>query len=256
MISVNGFRFYVSFVDDFTKYTWLFPIANKSDVLMFKPLVENLFSNRIKILRTDGEGEFVNNTLRSYLSSHGILHQISCPYTLEQNGVAEPKHRHIVETVVTFMSWSSLPLNFWSYAFTAAVFPINRLPSSSFGQKSPFECLYHCLPEYTFLKVFGCACYPLLKPCSSHKLQPKFSQCVFLGYSMESKGYLCYNMSNAKIYTSRHVIFDENIFPLPLPSSSSVPSPSPSYNATLPLFLTTLYKSSTIPSQPSLALII
>ena len=149
----------------------------------------------------------MNHSLQSYLQKYGIIHQKSCPYTPEQNGVAERKHRHIVEIAATLMSRASIPIKFWPFAFNTAVYLINRLPSPNLGYKSPFEILFHKTPDYTYLKVFDCTCYPLLKPYTSNKLQPKTTKCTFLGYASDSNRYLCYNMSNQQVYTSRHVIF-------------------------------------------------
>ncbi|KAH9648571.1 retrovirus-related pol polyprotein from transposon RE1 [Citrus sinensis] len=100
--SVQNFRYYVVFVDDCTRYTWLYPLKNKSDLfdvfIKFQKQVENRFDKRIKIFQSDGGGEFISNEFQSHLSQCGIQHQLSCPATPEQNGVAERKHRHIVET--------------------------------------------------------------------------------------------------------------------------------------------------------------
>ena len=86
-----GNKYYVIFADDFSKYTWLFPLFNKSDVFdtfrLFKLQVENLLSLRIKMFRSDGGGEYMSKQSQLLLSENGILHQISCPFTPEQNGV-------------------------------------------------------------------------------------------------------------------------------------------------------------------------
>lgn len=94
-----------------------------------------------------------------------------------------------------------------------AVFLINRLPSLNLDNKSPFELLFQRVPDYKHLKSFGCVCYPLLKPYNSNKLQPKTSKFVFLGYPLDYKGYLCYNMSSGKYIVSRHVVFVKHLFP-------------------------------------------
>lgn len=87
---VSGYRFYVIFVDDFTKYTWLYPLKNKLDVfhtfVQFQALVENLSGNKIGTLRSDSWGEFINSEFKSHLFPHGIQQQLSCPYTPQQNG--------------------------------------------------------------------------------------------------------------------------------------------------------------------------
>lgn len=83
--SISGFRFYVLFVDDFSRYCWLYPLCSKSEVynvfISFKAQVENLLDNKIKILRSDGGGEYTSHLLKKSLSTCGITHQISCPHT-------------------------------------------------------------------------------------------------------------------------------------------------------------------------------
>lgn len=141
-LSINGYKYYVSFIDDFSKYTWLFPIARKSDVLTvfqrFKSLAENLLSSWIQTLRTDGGGEYVNHNFTSFLQSNDIFHQKSCAYSPKQNGVAERKHRHITEMAICLLTRASLPSYFWSFAFSTAAFLINRLSSSNLQHLSLF----------------------------------------------------------------------------------------------------------------------
>ena len=96
-------------------------------------------------------------TLSFFCSTSGILHQTSCPYTPAQNGVSERKHRHIVETGLTLLYQSHLPLNYWSYAFSATTYLINRMPSSVLGFTSPWERVYSKPPSLHALKAFGCA---------------------------------------------------------------------------------------------------
>jgi histone deacetylase 1/2 len=97
--SVGGYQYYVSFIDDFTKFTWIYFLHTKSDVetifYRFQKHVE-LLSSKIKSVQSDWGGE--NRLLHKYFLDHGIMHYISCPHTHQQNGSAECKHRHIVET--------------------------------------------------------------------------------------------------------------------------------------------------------------
>ncbi|PKU70861.1 Retrovirus-related Pol polyprotein from transposon TNT 1-94 [Dendrobium catenatum] len=215
--SNQGFRYYVTFIDDFSRYTWIFPCSNKSDVphifINFKTFIENQTNYKIKILRTDGGTEYRNITLSKFLSSNGIQHQLSCPYTPEQNGVAERKHRHIIETTRTLLHQASVPLQFWPDAANTAVYLINRLPSSNTNNYSPFQSFYKQHPSYDHLKTFGCECFPLSHPPLRHKLQQKSQSCVFLGYSEQYKGYKCLNKHTNSIQYSRHVTFMENSFP-------------------------------------------
>ena len=98
---------------------------------------------------------------------------------------------------------------------------INRLPISGL-KKSPWELLFNRQPDYSKLKVFGCQCYPWLKPYIHSKLDAKSKSCVFLGYSLQHKGYRCLDPITNRIYISRHVVFDEKLIPLSH-CSSTVP---------------------------------
>ena len=102
----------------------------------------------------------------------------------------ERKHRHIIETAITLLTAASLPHKFWYHAVAHAVFLINRMPSKTIGMVSPFQKLFNTLPEISSLKVFGSAIYPYLRPYNDHKLQPRSTQCVFLGYLSGYKGAL------------------------------------------------------------------
>jgi hypothetical protein len=98
------------------------------------------------------------------------------------------------------------------------------MPSPNLRFCSPWELLFHTNPDYSFLKVFGCLCFPLLHPYNKHKLEPHSIECVFLGYALNAKGYLCLNLKTLKHVISRHVVFDESIFPFHSSSSSSTQS--------------------------------
>ncbi|PKU87026.1 Retrovirus-related Pol polyprotein from transposon TNT 1-94 [Dendrobium catenatum] len=215
--SNQSFQYYVLFVDDFSRFTWLFPMIHKSEVtnifINFKAKIENLTSHKIKCLRTDGGTEYVNHHLKQFLIQHGIRHQISCPYTPEQNGMAERKHRHVIETTRKLLFNSSVPYKYWPDAVLTATYLINRMPSPTIKNMSPYERLYHRKPTYGHLRTFGCECFPLTPNHLRHKLQPKAASSVFLGYSDAYKGYKCLDLATNKIHISRHTTFNEQSFP-------------------------------------------
>ena len=187
----------------------------------FCAYVENQFNVKIKVFQTDGGSEFLSTIFKDYLHTHGILHFISCPYTPQQNGLVEMKHRHIVETALTMMNAAKLPLKFWYHAVVHVVFLINRMPAQNLGMQSHFSSLFHKTPAISSIRIFGSAIYPYLKPYNAHKLQPRSSQCVFLGYCFGYKGAICYNRVTDKILISRHVIHNEECFPFACTSVSS-----------------------------------
>ena len=101
-----------------------------------------------------------------------------------------------------------------------ACFLINRMPSRVIMNSTPAEKLLNTPPNYQFLRVFGCACWPNLRPYNNHKLSFRSKQCIFLGYSSLHHGYKCLDRSSGRVYISRDVVFDENIFRFVYGSSS------------------------------------
>ncbi|KAJ1701542.1 hypothetical protein LUZ63_001321 [Rhynchospora breviuscula] len=225
--STRGNRFYVVFTDEFSRFTWFYPCVSKADVATifskFRERIENLLSAKIKIFQCDGGTEF-----KQIMTHHtDISYRMSCPYTPEQNGMAERKHRHIVELGLANMFHADIPLKYWDYIFESAVFVINRLPNSITGLISPFECLFKQQPQYSFLHVLGCSCYPWLRPYAQHKLEHRSEMCVFLGYSTVYKGYYCLEMKSGRVYVTRHVKFDETHLPFKSQEENSSPEPIP-----------------------------
>ncbi|KAA0032344.1 uncharacterized protein E5676_scaffold340G00040 [Cucumis melo var. makuwa] len=140
----------------------------------------------------------------------GTLVQRSCPHTSQQNGRAERKHRHILDSVRALLLSASCPEKFWGEAALTSVYTINRLPSSVLQNISPFEKLYGTPPNYSNLKTFGCACFVLLHPHEHTKLEPRVRLYCFLGYGTEHKGFRCWNPLSNRLRISRHVTFWEH----------------------------------------------
>jgi len=117
----------------------------KSDALQtfvtFHKLAELQYNSKLKALQTDNGGEF--KAFLPYLHTCGIQPRFSCPYTHQQNGVTERKHRHIAEMELTLLAHDRIPLSFWVATFHTVVYLINILPSFVLNFSSPFELLYH-----------------------------------------------------------------------------------------------------------------
>jgi len=213
--SVGRYTYYVSFIDDYSKFTWIYLLRKKSDVFQvfhnFQNLVERKFSRKIISMQSDWGGEY--EKLNSFFQKIGISHRVSCPHAHQQNGAAERKHRHIVEVGLALLANASMPLKFWDEAFLAAVYLINLLPSKVIDFETPTQRLLDETPNYNSLRVFGSACWPNLRPYNNRKLAFRSTRCVFLGYSPLHKGFKCLEPSTGRVYISRDVVFDEEVFP-------------------------------------------
>lgn len=120
-----------------------------------------------------------------------------------------------------------MPKQYWTYAFTTATYLINRLPTPVLTMESPYQKLFGEAPNYTKLRVFGCLCFPWLRPYTTHKLEDRSTPCVFIGYSQTQSAYLCLQPHSGRVYVSRHVKFDEIVFPFQTSSSSISPPVNP-----------------------------
>jgi histone deacetylase 1/2 len=112
--SVGAKRYYVSFIDDYSKFVWIYFLKFKSEVFEkfheFQNMVERQFNRKIVTMQTDWGGEY--QKLHSFFDKIGISHQVSCPHTHQQNGAVERKHRHIVEVGLSLLAHTSMPLKF------------------------------------------------------------------------------------------------------------------------------------------------
>lgn len=223
LVSNNGSRYYIIFMDVFSRYLFLFPLAKQSDALAVfissKNKIERLLDCKIKTFQSNNGGEYIK--FKKFLDYQHISHCFSCSRTPEQNGLAECLHRQIVETGLALFHTSSIPPTYWDDAFQTTCYLIDRLPSSVNPTKSPLEILFHTSPEYNQLRAFGCECYPFLRPYTAHKLSPRSLPCVFLGYSPSHKGYKCLHLPSNRFYISRHVVFNETVFPFAQVSTRS-----------------------------------
>lgn len=146
---------------------------------------------------------------------------IACPYTPNQNSIAERKHCHIIETSLTIMFHSHVPFYLWVESFSTTCYLINRLPSPILDGKTPHEILYGKIHSYSLLRTFGCLCFPFLRDYMPNKLSPRSIPCIFIGYSPLHKGFRCLDKKTNRVYVSHHVQLFEDYFPY---ATSTIPS--------------------------------
>jgi hypothetical protein len=115
---------------------------------------------------------------------------------------------------------ASMPLKYWDQAFLTATHLINLTPSKVIDYDTPIHHLLGVQPDYSNLRVFGCACWPNLRPYNATKLQFCSTRCVVLGCSNLHKGYKCLDTPTGHVYISRDIIFDEDVFPFAQLSST------------------------------------
>ena len=212
--SLGGAEYFLTFIDDKTRYVWVYPLKHKSEVfdhfLEWKALVENASGHKLKVLRTDNGGEFTSTKFEEFLKSTGVRHECTVPKTPEQNGVAERLNRTLVEKVRSMLIDSKLPHKFWAEALSTATYLRNRSPTKVIAGMTPHEAWAKEKPQVGHLRVFGCDAYAHIPKDERQKLDPKMRKCIFLGYGQQTKGYRLYDPDRGKIFYSRDVKFNES----------------------------------------------
>eukprot|EP00253_Pinus_taeda_P025779 PITA_25779 len=205
--------YYVSFIDDFLRNTWIFFLKKKSQVFdrfkEFKALVENQTEKKIKVLRRDNGGEFYSKEFEEFYKKCGIAQQKTTPYTPQQNGIAERMNKMLMERARSMLSGAGLGQEFWAEAVDTACYLVNRSPSSALDEKTPQEVWTGKKPSLSHLRVFGCDAYVHVPKEKRTKLDSKSEKCIFIGYKDGLKGYKLWNPVTRKVVYSRDVVFRE-----------------------------------------------
>ncbi|KAJ9535723.1 hypothetical protein OSB04_un001123 [Centaurea solstitialis] len=213
--SINGRKYVLVIVDDFSRYTWVNFLRSKdgaSDIIIsFIRNVQVRLQLSVQVIRTDNGTEFKNRKLDSFLDSVGITHTFSAARTPQQNGVVERKNRTLVEAARTMLTFSKLPLHFWAEAVASACFTQNRSLITKRFMKTPYELVYNRPPSIKFFRVFGCECYVKNDKDNLDKFSPKGDEGVFIGYAKDSPSYRVYNKKTRCVVESTNVDFEEGI---------------------------------------------
>lgn len=126
-----------------------------------------------------------------------------------------------------------MPLTLWLEAFTTAVFLTNCMTTPLLDNLSLYQKLFQTTPNYGKLRTFGSLCYTWLMPYALNKLENRSTPCVFFGYSLSQSAWLCLVPTTDRVYTSRHVRFNETQFPYQhLRRQTTNPDPEPPHQPT------------------------
>ncbi|KAL4038811.1 hypothetical protein IC575_002442 [Cucumis melo] len=249
----SEYSYFLTIVDDATRYTWVFMLKLKSDVISIIPhffkLIETQYGKAIKKVRSDNAHKLKFTT---FFEQKGVIHQYSCVQWPQQNSVVEKKHQHILNTARALYFQSQVPLNFWGDCIVTAVYLISRTPSRLLQWKFPFQKLNNIVPDYNSLKVFGSLCYASSLPHNHSKFQPRAIPSVFIGYPKGMKGYKLYDIEHKKIFISRDVIFHETTFPFHnIPKNQIFIDPLPSFSLPKPFHECNLHSHTTLIPTPT-----
>ena len=233
--STGGSRYFITFIDDYSKWIVAYAMRNKSDALeCFKhyrkhaevhtnrslrmlqvhesapETTENNDDIQLKILRSDNGGEYFSNSFKSYLKEHGIEHQHTVAYTPQQNGVAERANRTLLDLVRSLLHHKKVAKKFWAEALSTAVYVCNRVTTRALPlDKTPHHLWKGSSPDLSHLRVFGARCWYILPKKKVKKLDARGRLAVMMGYPSGCKGYKLLDVETQNFVISRDVYFDE-----------------------------------------------
>ncbi|KAG7544170.1 Zinc finger CCHC-type [Arabidopsis thaliana x Arabidopsis arenosa] len=210
--SINGKKYIFVLVDDFSRYTWVHFLREKSEAVeSFKILALQLQNEKENIIqiRSDHGGEFQNEIFEKFCQSQGIRHQYSVPRTPQQNGVVERKNRTLQDMARTMIHGNNISEGFWAEAVSTACYIINRVYVKHGTKTTPYEIWKGKSPNLSHFRVFGCICYILNDNEQLEKFGSRSDEGIFMGYSTHSSAYRVYNKRTKVIGDGVNVVFDE-----------------------------------------------
>ncbi|GKA44581.1 putative ribonuclease H-like domain-containing protein [Tanacetum coccineum] len=185
--SINGKKYILVIVDEFSRYTWTLFLRSKDETLEvlkdFLTMIQRNLQALVIYVRTDRGTEFLYKTLNAFFKEEGIKHQTSTPRTPEQNGVAE--------------------------AIATVCYTQNRYIIIPTHEKTAYHIINDRKNSIKHLYIFGCTCYLTRDGENLDKMKEKGDPCILVGYSTQSKGYRVYNKRTRLIVESIHLRFDE-----------------------------------------------
>jgi transposase InsO family protein len=183
-ISISRSKYCLVIVDDYSRFTWMFFLQEKSQtketLKKFLRRAQNEFGLRIKKIRSDNGTEFKNSQIEGFLEEEGIKHEFSSPYTPKQNGVVERKNRTLMDMVRTMLEEYKTLDWFWAEAINTAFYSINRLYLHRILKKTSYELLTGKKPNVSYFRVFGSKALFLLREVEIKKIVPKVVECFYL----------------------------------------------------------------------------
>jgi hypothetical protein len=213
--SLGGSLYYVIFIDDYSRKTWLYILKKKDEVFNkfqeFKAEIENLTNKKIKTLRTYNRGEYTSKEFVAFCKLTGVRRELIVPHNPQQNGVAERKNKSIEETVKALLNDQGLSMYLWGEASMKTIYVQNRIPHRILKDMTPEEAFSEKKLNVEHLRIFGCPVYFHIPKDKRKKLKPSGKKGIFMGYSESSKAYRIYILKKHKVEVNSDITFNEKM---------------------------------------------
>ncbi|CAI5461196.1 unnamed protein product [Closterium sp. Yama58-4] len=253
----GGERYFLLVVDDYSRYTTVFPLRTKGEVpAVLIPWIRTVrlqlrrrFRTDLPVLRlhSDRGGEFSSDLLRTFCQAEGIEQTFTLPDSPQQNGVAERRIGLVMEVARTSLVHAAAPHFLWPFAVRYAAHQLNLWPRVSLPETSPTLRWTGEVGDASRFRVWGARA--LVRDTSADKLSSRTLPCVFLGFVPDAPGWQFYHPTSRRVFASQDVTFDESVpfyrlfpyrtAPLPPPPLFLAPGPPPA--APKQSFLSAIY---------------
>jgi transposase InsO family protein len=209
--SINHKRYYVSFTDDYSRYTNVYFLHTKDETFnayrTYEAWLSNQYKARVKALRSDRGGEYSSDEFSAHLKKAGTIRKLTVHDTPEHNGVAERLNRTLLEKVRAMLHESDLPKFLWAEATAHAVYLKNRTWTRTIGNTTPFELLNGQKPNVANLQPWGCKVR--VHDTTGSKLDGRSSVGRWMGFDAETRdGHRIYWPERRMVSVERSVKFN------------------------------------------------
>ena len=216
-VTHEGFKYFITFIDDFSHHLVVYPMKNKSDALKkfkeYLTMVEQQTDSKLKIFCTNGGGNYFLSKFSAYLKRIGIIHEKTNPWNLQENSIAERVNRTLVTMTITMLKSveSKVGCTAWPYAIQHAALIKNISPPASLPDGiSPHERYMGNKPNVSMICTFSCKA-TLHIHCDLHqKLDDCSIPSIHLGIPQGKKAFLVYNPKTHKVHELRDIHFVED----------------------------------------------
>ncbi|CAI5957440.1 unnamed protein product [Closterium sp. NIES-64] len=238
-------RYFLLVVDDYSRYTTVFPLRNKGDVT--EVLIDSIRAARLQLresfgsdfpvlrLHSDRGGEFSSAHLGAFCRAQGIRQTFTLPASPQQNGIAESHIGMVIDVARTSMIHATTPHFLWPFAVQYAAHQLNLQPRVSLPETSPTLRWMGKVGNASAFQVWGSRAF--VRDLSADKLSPRAVPCVFLGSPPDAPGWQFHHPTSRRVLSSQDVTFDKSVpyyrlfpyrtAPLPSPPLFLAPGPSP-----------------------------
>jgi hypothetical protein len=212
----SGAIYYAVNGDEYTKFWWVKLLQYRSDAtkvgINFQKMVHTQYDTTVKEYHTDGGGEFMDRSIQDVLESFGTKHTYTTRDSPQHNGTAERAIQSLTGMARSMLHHCGAPHDMWGEAVIHATYIHNRTPLASLEGITPYQALYHRVPDISKLRVFGCNAYIRIPKMLRGQLDARYMKGVYVGVSEQHNACRIYIPGTNKVYYSRDVRFAESSF--------------------------------------------